>query len=201
MRLQIDVAQDGSNGPRADARDDPVRRGLAGQVVTGPMGDVQPFGHGLQAGEFDDLGPLHGGDPQVAAGVALPVIGEQSGEPHLPVALTSTPDGGLVALQLGGKGFPPLAGGNTQDDSGTSDLIPGRCVAVSDPLQFTDVWREDRQRLGLASTHGSTSHVHTGHGISISGCSNLVQVFVPETVGDEADEKDKVPRLNSHDDR
>jgi hypothetical protein len=56
--------------------------------------------------------------------VALPVIGEQSAQPQVPVALTGAPDGGLVALQLSGKIFSPLAGSNTQDNSGTANLIP-----------------------------------------------------------------------------
>src|SRR5262249_2925301 len=180
--LQIDVSQNASHGAWADASNDPVRHGLAGQVLAGPVRDVQPFGHGFQTSEFDDLCPLHGGDPQVTPGVALPVIGEQSGEPQIPVALTGSPNGGFVALPLSGKVFSPLAGSNSQDNPGTSDLIPGRRLAVSNPLQLRDIWREDRQHLGLASTHGSTSHVDTGQSISIARYSNLVQLFVPATL-------------------
>src|SRR5262249_7448673 len=104
------------------------------------------------------------------------------GEPQVPVALTGPPDGGFVAPQLSGEVFSPLAGSNTQDNSGTSNLKPGRCVAVSDPLQFRAIWRGDRQHLRPASTHGSISHVDTGQSISIAGCSNSVQVFVPRTL-------------------
>jgi hypothetical protein len=40
----------------------------------------------------------------------------------------------------------------------------------------------DRQHLGLAATHAGTSHAEPEHWFSISGCSNSVQVFVPETL-------------------
>jgi hypothetical protein len=35
---------------------------LACQVGAGPMRDVQPPGHRLQAGQLDDLGALEGGE-------------------------------------------------------------------------------------------------------------------------------------------
>src|SRR5262249_8426894 len=45
----------------ADRWDDAVGDGLAGQLLTRPVGDVQPPGHRLQASQLDDLGGLEGG--------------------------------------------------------------------------------------------------------------------------------------------
>jgi hypothetical protein len=158
----VHIRQAGTHGPGAEGGDDPIGHGLAGQIVAGPVRDGEPVGHGLPTGPFDDLGPLHGADAQVTPGVAGPVIGEQPGEPQVPVALTGPPDAGFVALPLSGKGFSSLPGSNPQDHAGTSDWIPGRCVAVSDPLQLRGIRRADRSHLGLASTPGSTSRVETG---------------------------------------
>ena len=44
------------------AGDDAVGDGLPGQVLTGPVSDVQPFGDRLQASQFDDLRPAGGGE-------------------------------------------------------------------------------------------------------------------------------------------
>src|SRR5436190_19255474 len=179
--------QDLAHGPWADVGHDPVRHGLAGQVLTRPMRDVQPSGHGLQASQLHDLCPLHGRDPQVTSGVALPLIGEQAAEPLVPIPLTGAPDGGFVALELSREDFASLACGDPQHNPRTPDLIPRRCVTASDPLQLGEVRRVDRQHLGLAATHAGTSDTKTEHWCSISGCSNSVQVFVPETLaaGDE----------------
>jgi hypothetical protein len=61
MGLEIDAVQDSADGAGAEGRDDAFEDGLAGQVPTGPVGDVQPPGDGLQAGQRDDLRPLEGG--------------------------------------------------------------------------------------------------------------------------------------------
>ena len=61
VRLQIDAMQNTAYGPLADGRDDAVSDRLPGQVLAGPMGNVQSLGYGLQAGQFDDLGTLQGG--------------------------------------------------------------------------------------------------------------------------------------------
>src|SRR5262249_12261415 len=141
MGLQIDIAQDVSHSAGADAGNDTVADGLAGQVVTGPMGDVQPLGYWLQAGKFDDLCPLHRGEAQVPTGVALPVIGEQAVQPEGPIPLAGTPDGGRITPELGSKVFLPLTGGDTQDNASTANLIPRRRVPVRDPLQLADIRR------------------------------------------------------------
>ena len=61
VRLQVDVVQDPADGPLADGRHDTVGDGLSGQILAGPVSNVQSLGHGLQAGQFDDLGTLQGG--------------------------------------------------------------------------------------------------------------------------------------------
>src|SRR5262249_55718313 len=123
MGLQIDGTQDGSHGPWAEVSNDPVRHGLAGQVLAAPVRDVEPFGHGLQASKLNDLGPLHGRDPQVASGVALPLIGKQPDEPQVPIPLAGSPNGGFVALELRSEVFAPLAGSDPQDNARTPNLI------------------------------------------------------------------------------
>jgi hypothetical protein len=58
MRLEIDLVEGPPDDVGADGRDDDVEDGLAGQVLTRPVGDVLALGHGRQAGELDDLDPL-----------------------------------------------------------------------------------------------------------------------------------------------
>ncbi len=76
MWLEIDLVENPSDGAGRDGRDDPVEHRLACQVFTGPMGDVQPFGDGFQAGELDNLGPLEGGKSgrDVPTGGAEPAV-------------------------------------------------------------------------------------------------------------------------------
>ncbi len=139
MRLQIDVAQDISHGAWANASHNPVRHGLAGQVVTRPMCDVQSFGHRFQTSKSNDLCPLQRRNLHVTSRVALPLISEQSDQPQVPIPLTSSPDRGIVALELRSEVFSPLACSDAQNNSGTPNLIPGQRIAVSDLLQFGDV--------------------------------------------------------------
>ena len=140
MGLQIDIAQDISHGTWADASHNSMRHGLVGQVVTRPMSDVQSFGHGFQTSKFNDLQRR---DLHATSRVALSLISEQSDEPKLPIPLTGSPDRGVVALELGSDVFSPLACSNSQNNSGTPNLIPGQCIAVCDSFQFGDVRRDD----------------------------------------------------------
>ena len=138
------------------------------------MRDVQPLGDRLQAGQFNDLCPLHRRDPEVTSRVALPLIGKQAAEPPVPIPLTGSPNGGFVALELRSEVFSTLACGDPENNSRTPDLIPRRRVTVSDPLQLGHVRRVDRQHLGLAAAHAGISHTETEHWCSITGCSNSV---------------------------
>ena len=61
MGLQVDGVEDPSDRSGTDRRDDAVGDRLARQILTTPVRDVQPPGHGLQAGQRDDLSPLEGG--------------------------------------------------------------------------------------------------------------------------------------------
>jgi hypothetical protein len=61
VRLEIDLIQDPADRAGADGRDDPIEEGLAGQVFTGPVSDVQALGDWLQASPCDDMSPLEGG--------------------------------------------------------------------------------------------------------------------------------------------
>jgi hypothetical protein len=62
VRLQVDLVQDSAYGPLAYRRGNAVSDGLSGQVRARPVGNVQTLGHGLQAGQLDDLGTLQGGE-------------------------------------------------------------------------------------------------------------------------------------------
>src|SRR5262249_3047701 len=55
MRLQVNRVQDAADAALADGVDDAIGHSLACQVGAGPVGNVQPPGNGLQAGQFDDL--------------------------------------------------------------------------------------------------------------------------------------------------
>ena len=61
MGLQVDVIEDPPDRSGADRRDDTVGDRLERQILTGPVGDVQPPSHGFQTGQRDDLGALEGG--------------------------------------------------------------------------------------------------------------------------------------------
>src|ERR1019366_5537786 len=146
MGLQIDILQDSPHRARADASDNPIRPGLAGQVVARPMRDVQSFGDRLQTGEFNDLRPLHRGNLHLPSRVALPLISEQTSKTQALVALTGSPDGGFVAIELGSKEFTAPACRNSQNNARTANLKPRRCVAMGQSLQLGDVRRVDLQR-------------------------------------------------------
>ena len=62
MGLQINIVEYPPDCPGTDRFYDPISNGLACQVFTGPVRDVQSLGQGLQAGQFDDLSPLEGGE-------------------------------------------------------------------------------------------------------------------------------------------
>jgi hypothetical protein len=60
--LKINIIEYPPDCPRPDRYYDPIGDGPVRQVFTGPVGDVQPLGQGLQAGQFDDLSSLEGGE-------------------------------------------------------------------------------------------------------------------------------------------
>src|ERR1022692_2109168 len=130
--------------------------GLAGQVNTRPMSDVQPFGHRFQTSELDDLCPLHRGNLQVTSRMASSLILKQAGESQVSIPLTGSVDGGFIAVTLASKSFASPTFSDSQNDTSTPNLERGQSVAVSDPFQFGDIRGEDRQCLGSTSTHGSS---------------------------------------------
>jgi hypothetical protein len=73
VRLQIDAVQNSAYGPLADGRDDAISDRLPGQVFACPMGNMQALGHGLQAGQLDDLGTLQGGKSRSGVPTAWPI--------------------------------------------------------------------------------------------------------------------------------
>jgi hypothetical protein len=58
VRLQVCVFEDLPDRAWADSGYNAIGDRLASQILAGPVGDVQPLGDGLQAGQFDDLGTL-----------------------------------------------------------------------------------------------------------------------------------------------
>ena len=79
VRLEVHLVEDRADRPVADGRDDAVGDRLAGQVLAGPVGDVQALGDRLQAGQLDDLGPLEGGKSGRAARSVAAVPGGRAG--------------------------------------------------------------------------------------------------------------------------
>ena len=181
VRLQVHVVQDPPDGAGADGVDDAVGDRLAGQVLAGPVGDVQPLGDRLQAGQLDDLGPLQGGkSPAGAPGGARPAGVLPAA---LLVAAADPPDGGAVALQAGGDRLDRLAGGDGQDDAGVLDLEPGQAAAAGDRLQDRAGQRR-RWSAGEVCGHAwdnlrGPAGLHLQH----TPAPNLLHDFVPGPLG------------------
>ena len=76
MGLQVNIIEYPPDCPGADRYYDPISDSLTCQVFTGPVGDVQPLGQGLQAGQFDDLSPLEGGNRGLSPRMFFPAVGE-----------------------------------------------------------------------------------------------------------------------------
>src|ERR1022692_1714263 len=163
VRLQIDIVQDLPHGAWADASDNPILYGLAGQVNTRPMSDVQPFGHRFQTSELDDPCPLHRGNLQVTSRMASSLVLKQAGESQVSIPLTGSVDGGFIAVALGSKSFASPTFSDSQNNTSTPNLERGQPVAVSDPFQFRDIRGEDRQCIGSTSTHVSSFWKDDGH--------------------------------------
>ena len=155
MGLQVHVVQDPPDGARADGLDDAIGDGLSGQVLAGPVRDVQPPGDWLQAGQFDELGSLHGGD--LLRTTEAGFIPQKSCQAALLVAATKAPDGGPVTLHPRGNRVDQLASGDGQDDAGMLDLEPRQAPAPSDGLQDRKIIGSDGQGTRLSATHGLTS--------------------------------------------
>ena len=147
-----------------------------GQVLAGPVGDVQPLGDRLQASQFDDLGSLQGGKspgtPQ-AGGI------QRSPSSRPVVAATDTPDGGPVTLQPGGDRRTGSAGGDGQNDAGMLDLEPGQVPAASDGLQDGRSSAAMVRGRGLRPRMGQPPMPEQAPYSSIPVAPNLLHYFVP----------------------
>jgi hypothetical protein len=75
MRLQIDIVQDAANRGGAERRDDLVIDRLTSQILAGPVSDMQPLGQRFQAGEFNNLCPLHRRNLLRMAQIVLATVG------------------------------------------------------------------------------------------------------------------------------
>jgi hypothetical protein len=124
MGLQVDVVEDPADRPGADGGHDAVGDGLVGQVLTGPMSDVQPSGPGLQARQRHDLGALEGGNRDAASRSLGAPIGEQPRQAIASITTAGPPDRDLLALHLVGDGLGPLTVGDRQDDPRPLHLEP-----------------------------------------------------------------------------
>jgi hypothetical protein len=60
--LQVHRVEKALDGTRADGLHDAVGSRLTSEIHAGPVGNVQALGNGFQAGQFDDLGALQGGE-------------------------------------------------------------------------------------------------------------------------------------------
>jgi len=130
MGLQIDVLQNAANRCRADRREDLVVHRLAGQVLTGPVRDVQPLGDRLQTSEFYDLCPLHGGNLLRAARITLPAVGEQTRQAPLAITFAGPPNRGFVTFEPASDRTLPFPSGDGQHNLGTLHLKPRQGTAV-----------------------------------------------------------------------
>ena len=96
------------------------------------------------------------------------------------IAATDAPDGGPVALQVGGHGLDGLTAGDGQDDTSVLDLEPGQPAAARDRLQDREIRFSDGHRARFPATHGTTSDAEAGAIPSIAVSPNLLHDFVPE---------------------
>jgi hypothetical protein len=62
MGLEVNIIEYPPDCPGADRCYDPIIDSLARQIFTGPVSNVQSLGQRLQAGQFDDLSSLEGGN-------------------------------------------------------------------------------------------------------------------------------------------
>jgi hypothetical protein len=162
MRLQIDVVQDAANRCRTERWDDLVLYCLTGQVLAGPVGDVQPLGYRLQASEFDDLCPLHGGNLLRTAGITLPTVRKQTCQAILAIPLASPPNRGFVTFKPGGDRTLTFPSSDGQHDLGSLDLKPGQGTTMGGGMQSILIPSSNCQFLWSAPTHEATSHAVNG---------------------------------------
>jgi hypothetical protein len=180
MGLQIDIMQNAANRRGANRRDDLVMHRLAGQVLAGPVRDVQALGYRLQTGEFNDLCPLHGGNLLWVAGIALPAVSEQTCQTMLTITITSSPNRGFVTFKPSSDRTLTFPAGDGHHYLGPLHLKPGQGTAVGSGMQSILIRSSNCQFLWLASTHEATSHLPCCQGplfISIADSSNSLQVL------------------------
>jgi hypothetical protein len=160
--LQVNVVQDAADRGRADRRDDLVSHRLPGQVLAGPVGDVQPLGDRLEAGQLNDLCPLHGGDLLRVARIALTAVGKQARQTGPAIPLASPPNGGLITFEPGGERTLPLPSSDGQDDLGSEHLEAGQGSTMGGGMQRIPIPWGNEQGRWSASTHEGTSHAGEG---------------------------------------
>ena len=157
MGLQVDIPQNVTHRAWADGRNNPVGHRLTSQIDAGPMSDVQFFGYRFQAGKCHDLGPLHWRNPQITSRMTSALIGKQTNTPLIPKTLTRSPHRGFTTVALRSQHRTSPTCSDSENNSSTTNLKPGRYFATSNPLQFRKVRRRDLQFLGSTSTHGGSS--------------------------------------------
>jgi hypothetical protein len=131
--LQVDGVQNAADGAGADGRDDAVGDGLAGQVGTGPVGDVQAPGDRLEAGESDNAPPVQG---ESRAG--RPGRAGQANRPATPGPHRVDKYGGRCRRRTAHPGSDlagPLTGRDGPDGAGLADLEPGGGLAAGEVPQ------------------------------------------------------------------
>jgi hypothetical protein len=99
------------------------------------MGDVQRLGNRFQTSEFNDLCPLHRGNQLGMPRIALPAVGEQTGQTIVAIPLTSPPNRGFVTLQTGSDRTLTFSRSNGQHDLGSLHLKPGQGVTLGGGMQ------------------------------------------------------------------
>src|SRR5258707_263344 len=162
MGLQIDVVQDAANRCRTDRWDGLVSHRLAGQILAGPVGDVQPLGDRLQTGQLNDLCSLDGGNLLRAACVGLSAIGEQTGQATLAITLAGPPNRGFIAFEPGSDRTLSFSSRDSQHDLGSLHLKPGKGTTVSDAMKSVLIAPSNSQFLWSAPTHEVTSLLMKG---------------------------------------
>src|SRR5205814_2334558 len=78
--------------------------------------------------------------------------------------------------------------GKSQDDAGTSDLIPGQRITVSDLLQDSSIVTRKVQGRRFSATHEKTSRAVNGFSDQHSNCPEFLASFVARATSKETGE-------------
>jgi hypothetical protein len=149
--LKIDFLQNAPNAARADGWDNAIKDSLAGHVSTGPMGDVQPFGHRFQARQLDDPRSLQWGN--LGRSSRSLRLCQHPGQSEAFLTAAGTAHGINSTLHLKSYGLSSLASSDGQHNTSRPNLKPRQSQTAGKTLQFDPIRLRNQESMGFATTH------------------------------------------------